>query len=64
METLIHLLSYFQFGNKEKMGRLIYYFKSDFQFYQSHLEQTLSTTTTTSNDNHSQLYLDCFSSIC
>ncbi|CAF1382780.1 unnamed protein product [Rotaria sordida] len=45
------------------MRRLLDYFKSYFQFYRFDLEQR-SSSTITSNDNHCQLYLDCFSEIC
>ncbi|CAF1322792.1 unnamed protein product, partial [Rotaria sordida] len=65
MEALIHLLPYLSFGNKEKMRTLLDYFKSYLEFDRFDLEQTSSSTTTTiSNDNDSQLHLDCFCEIC
>ncbi|CAF3538830.1 unnamed protein product [Rotaria sp. Silwood1] len=63
MEALIHLLPYLSFGNKEKMQTLLDYFKSYLEFDRFDLEQT-SSSTTTSNDNDSQLHLDCFCEIC
>ncbi|UJR08441.1 hypothetical protein I4U23_012711 [Adineta vaga] len=62
MEALIHLLPYLSFGNKEKMQTLLDYFKSYLEFDRFDLEQI--TSTTTSNDNDSQLHLDCFCEIC
>ncbi|CAF1307467.1 unnamed protein product [Rotaria sordida] len=64
MEALIHLLPYLSFGNKEKMRTLLDYFKSYLEFDRFDLEQTSSSTTTISNDNDSQLHLDCFCEIC
>ncbi|CAF2716025.1 unnamed protein product [Rotaria sp. Silwood2] len=68
MEALIHLLPYLSFGNKEKMQTLLDYFKSYLEFDRFDLEQISSSSTTTiattSNDNDSQLHLDCFCEIC
>jgi E3 ubiquitin-protein ligase UBR4 len=61
MQALIHLLPYLSFGNKEKMQTLLDYFKSYLEFDRFDLEQS---STTTSNDNDSQLHLDCFCEIC
>jgi hypothetical protein len=45
------------------MQTLLDYFKSYFEFDRFDLEQA-SSSTTTSNGNDSQLYLDCFCEIC
>ncbi|CAF1250057.1 unnamed protein product, partial [Adineta ricciae] len=62
MEALIHLLPYLSFGNKEKMQTLLDYFKPHLEFQRFDHEQTPATNT--SNDNDSQLHLDCFCEIC
>ena len=61
MQALIHLLPYLSFGNKEKMQTLLDYFKSYLEFDRFDQEQTLNSS---SNDNDSQLHLDCFCEIC
>ena len=57
MQALIHLLPYLSFGNKEKMQTLLDYFKSYLEFDRFDQEPS-------SNDNVSQLHLDCFCEIC
>lgn len=61
MQALIHLLPYLSFGNKEKMQTLLDYFKSYLEFDRFDQEQTVNSS---SNDNDSQLHLDCFCEIC
>ncbi|CAF3628387.1 unnamed protein product [Adineta steineri] len=64
MEALIHLLPYLSFGNKEKMQTLLDYFKTYLEFDRFDLEQVSTATSSPSNDNDSQLHLDCFCEVC